>query len=113
MTPTNTWVWCDFVWLIPKTDFGPEFQLTTGPQHPPSRGSGPARDVLSNMLSCLVIYLTQPFAQGDWITLEQGQDGWAEEIGLFYTCPAGEGLGKGWRLECGVLCLERPIGGQI
>eukprot|EP00913_Durusdinium_trenchii_P026183 g24564.t1 len=43
------------------------------------------RDVLSNMLSCLVIYLTQPFAQGDWITLEQGQDGWAEEIGLFYT----------------------------
>ena len=37
------------------------------------------------MLSCLVIYLTQPFAQGDWITLEQGQDGWAEEIGLFYT----------------------------
>lgn len=43
------------------------------------------RDVLSNMLSCLVIYLTQPFAQGDWITLEEGQDGWAEEIGLFYT----------------------------
>lgn len=51
-----------------------------------------ARDVLSNMLSCLVIYLTQPFAQGDWITLEQGQDGWAEEIGLFYTSLGEEGF---------------------
>ena len=50
------------------------------------------------MLSCLVIYLTQPFAQGDWITLEEGQDGWAEEIGLFYTCPGGSGRRalKGW-----------------
>ena len=45
------------------------------------------------MLSCLVIYLTQPFAQGDWITLEQGQDGWAEEIGLFYTCLGNEFFG--------------------
>lgn len=65
------------------------------------------------MLSCLVIYLTQPFAQGDWITLEQGQDGWAEEIGLFYTCPAlagGEGLAVGvW----GSLFKEGPRGGQI
>eukprot|EP00930_Biecheleria_cincta_P097135 TRINITY_DN88858_c0_g1_i1.p1 TRINITY_DN88858_c0_g1~~TRINITY_DN88858_c0_g1_i1.p1 ORF type:complete len:778 (+),score=108.48 TRINITY_DN88858_c0_g1_i1:39-2336(+) len=43
------------------------------------------KDVISNVLSGLVIYITQPFAQGDWITLEQGQDGWAEEIGLFYT----------------------------
>ncbi|CAK0908555.1 unnamed protein product [Prorocentrum cordatum] len=43
------------------------------------------RDILSNVLSGLVIYLTQPFAQGDWITLEDGQDGWVHEIGIFYT----------------------------
>eukprot|EP00435_Cladocopium_sp_Y103_P011408 s1224_g3.t1 len=58
------------------------------------------RDVLSNMLSCLVIYLTQPFAQGDWITLEEGQDGWAEEIGLFYTCLDGAApmVVVGWKV---------------
>jgi len=43
------------------------------------------KDIFSNVLSGLVIYLTQPFAQGDWITLEHGQDGWAEEVGIFYT----------------------------
>lgn len=43
------------------------------------------RDILSNVLSGLVIFLTQPFAQGDWITLETGQDGWVKNIGVFYT----------------------------
>eukprot|EP00928_Gymnodinium_smaydae_P061809 TRINITY_DN457_c1_g1_i2.p1 TRINITY_DN457_c1_g1~~TRINITY_DN457_c1_g1_i2.p1 ORF type:complete len:937 (+),score=214.40 TRINITY_DN457_c1_g1_i2:67-2811(+) len=43
------------------------------------------KDIISNVLSSLVIYVTQPFAQGDWVTLETGQDGWVSDIGLFYT----------------------------
>ncbi|CAK0800185.1 unnamed protein product, partial [Prorocentrum cordatum] len=43
------------------------------------------QDIFSNVLSGLVVFLTQPFAQGDWITLEKGQTGWVHHIGLFYT----------------------------
>lgn len=44
------------------------------------------REIVANLMSGVVIHLTQPFAQGDWVTLESGSiDGWVQEIGIFYT----------------------------
>ncbi|CAJ1351073.1 unnamed protein product [Effrenium voratum] len=42
------------------------------------------REVVANMISGVVLHLTQPFAQGDWISLEE-IDGWVQDVGSFYT----------------------------
>lgn len=42
------------------------------------------RELVANVISGLVLSLTQPFAQGDWITID-GDDGWVQAISLFYT----------------------------
>lgn len=45
-----------------------------------------AREIVANVMSGVVIHLTQPFAQGDWVTLEDGAlDGWVQAIGVFHT----------------------------
>jgi len=44
------------------------------------------REVVANIISGLILHLTQPFAQGDWVTLEDGSiDGWVQDISTFYT----------------------------
>jgi len=42
------------------------------------------RQVLANIISGLVLHLTQPFAQGDWVTVGD-VDGWVQDAGIFYT----------------------------
>eukprot|EP00403_Amphidinium_massartii_P016012 CAMPEP_0178428418 /NCGR_PEP_ID=MMETSP0689_2-20121128/30268_1 /TAXON_ID=160604 /ORGANISM="Amphidinium massartii, Strain CS-259" /LENGTH=880 /DNA_ID=CAMNT_0020050191 /DNA_START=142 /DNA_END=2784 /DNA_ORIENTATION=+ len=42
------------------------------------------RQVLANIISGLVLHLTQPFAQGDWVTVGD-VDGWVQDISMFYT----------------------------
>eukprot|EP00929_Paragymnodinium_shiwhaense_P090997 TRINITY_DN51057_c0_g1_i1.p1 TRINITY_DN51057_c0_g1~~TRINITY_DN51057_c0_g1_i1.p1 ORF type:complete len:919 (-),score=283.49 TRINITY_DN51057_c0_g1_i1:150-2906(-) len=43
-------------------------------------------DILSNLIGCFVLYLTQPFAQGDWVQSADGKiDGWIRSIGWYYT----------------------------
>lgn len=44
------------------------------------------REILANLMAGVMINLTQPFAQGDWVALENGTiDGWVQDIGVFYT----------------------------
>mmetsp|Transcript_8214 Transcript_8214/g.24942 ORF Transcript_8214/g.24942 Transcript_8214/m.24942 type:complete len:458 (+) Transcript_8214:1-1374(+) len=44
------------------------------------------REVVANIISGVVIHLTQPFAQGDWVTMADGTiDGWVQDTGTFYT----------------------------
>lgn len=43
------------------------------------------RDIVANMISGVILHLTQPFAQGDWVTLEGPVEGWVQDVGLFYT----------------------------
>lgn len=44
------------------------------------------REVVANIISGVVIHITQPFAQGDWVTMENGSiDGWVQDTGTFYT----------------------------
>ncbi|CAK0880470.1 unnamed protein product [Prorocentrum cordatum] len=44
------------------------------------------REIVANIISGVILHLTQPFAQGDWVTLEGGDiDGWVQDVGNFYT----------------------------
>ncbi|CAL1147483.1 unnamed protein product [Cladocopium goreaui] len=44
------------------------------------------REIVCNMISGVVLHLTQPFAQGDWISLtDEDIDGWVQDVGSFYT----------------------------
>ncbi|CAE8586813.1 unnamed protein product, partial [Polarella glacialis] len=43
------------------------------------------REIVANMISGVVLHLTQPFAQGDWVSLDPHIDGWVQDIGTFYT----------------------------
>ncbi|GAB5353784.1 hypothetical protein AAMO2058_000063600 [Amorphochlora amoebiformis] len=44
------------------------------------------RDILSNIIGGLMVYLTQPFAQGDWVQSTDGTiDGWVQNVGIYYT----------------------------
>jgi len=44
------------------------------------------REIVCNMISGVVLHLTQPFAQGDWISLtSEDIDGWVQDVGSFYT----------------------------
>lgn len=43
------------------------------------------REIVANIISGVVLHLTQPFAQGDWISLEGHVDGWVQDVGMFYT----------------------------
>eukprot|EP00438_Fugacium_kawagutii_P036653 Skav209279 [mRNA] locus=scaffold1552:359305:368836:+ [translate_table: standard] len=44
------------------------------------------REIVCNMISGVVLHLTQPFAQGDWISLtDENIDGWVQDVGSFYT----------------------------
>lgn len=44
------------------------------------------REIAANMISGVVLHLTQPFAQGDWISLNgEDIDGWVQDVGTFYT----------------------------
>eukprot|EP00931_Biecheleriopsis_adriatica_P033991 TRINITY_DN19681_c0_g1_i1.p1 TRINITY_DN19681_c0_g1~~TRINITY_DN19681_c0_g1_i1.p1 ORF type:complete len:787 (-),score=188.48 TRINITY_DN19681_c0_g1_i1:126-2486(-) len=44
------------------------------------------REIVANMISGVVLHLTQPFAQGDWVSLGGTPiDGWVQDIGMFYT----------------------------
>lgn len=41
---------------------------------------------MANLMGWPMLILTQPFAQGDWVTLEDLQvDGWVERIGVYHT----------------------------
>lgn len=43
-------------------------------------------DLLSNIFASFVLYLTQPFAQGDWVQSPDGKvDGWIQTVGWYYT----------------------------
>lgn len=42
-------------------------------------------DILSNLFGGFVLYLTQPFAQGDWVQTPDGKlDGWIQTMGWYY-----------------------------
>jgi len=44
------------------------------------------REVVANILSGFVLHITQPFAQGDWVSMEnESIDGWVQNTGTFYT----------------------------
>lgn len=44
------------------------------------------REIVANMISGVVLHLTQPFAQGDWVCLDGTSiDGWVQDVGSFYT----------------------------
>ncbi|CAE7266635.1 ynaI [Symbiodinium natans] len=44
------------------------------------------REIVANMISGVVLHLTQPFAQGDWVSLDGTSiDGWVQDVGTFYT----------------------------
>lgn len=43
------------------------------------------REVVANILASVILHLTQPFAQGDWVSLEGHIDGWVQDVGTFYT----------------------------
>lgn len=44
------------------------------------------REMLANYIGGVTIYLSQPFAVGDWIhDTERSLDGWVEHIGWYYT----------------------------
>jgi len=43
-------------------------------------------DMLGNLLGGFVLFLTQPFAQGDWVQTADGSiDGWIQTMGWYYT----------------------------
>lgn len=43
-------------------------------------------DILSNLFGGFVLYVTQPFAQGDWVQSTEGKvDGWIQNLGWYYT----------------------------
>lgn len=43
-------------------------------------------EVVANLIAGVVIHLTQPFARGDWVTVEDASiDGWVQNTGTFYT----------------------------
>ncbi|CAK0851425.1 unnamed protein product [Prorocentrum cordatum] len=47
-------------------------------------------DLLSNIFASFVLYLTQPFAQGDWVQSPDGKvDGWIQTVGWYYTTVMG------------------------
>jgi len=44
------------------------------------------REVVANIISGFVLHITQPFAQGDWVSMEnESIDGWVQDTGTFYT----------------------------
>eukprot|EP00931_Biecheleriopsis_adriatica_P017003 TRINITY_DN12344_c0_g1_i4.p1 TRINITY_DN12344_c0_g1~~TRINITY_DN12344_c0_g1_i4.p1 ORF type:complete len:897 (-),score=218.08 TRINITY_DN12344_c0_g1_i4:58-2748(-) len=43
-------------------------------------------DILNNLFGAFVLYVTQPFAQGDWVQTADGKvDGWIQNLGWYYT----------------------------
>lgn len=43
-------------------------------------------DILNNLFGGFVLYLTQPFAQGDWVQSQDNKvDGWIQSLGWYYT----------------------------
>ncbi|CAE8582266.1 unnamed protein product, partial [Polarella glacialis] len=43
-------------------------------------------DILNNLFGGFVLYVTQPFAQGDWVQSSDGKvDGWIQNLGWYYT----------------------------
>jgi len=43
-------------------------------------------DIAANLFGGFVLYITQPFAQGDWVqSADGGTDGWIRNLGWYYT----------------------------
>jgi len=44
------------------------------------------REVVANLIAGVMLNVTQPFAQGDWVTVQDASiDGWVQSTGTFYT----------------------------